>query len=832
VAESTPATLTIGVAPVFTSASSASFQALQAGSFTVAATSSPVSTFSLQNNPSWLSIDATTGVMSGTPPDTSGSPHTFTVLANNGVTATQSFTLTVTPAILPPTFTQQPANATVNQGQTASFSVVVSGTAPFTYQWRRDGGAISGATNSTLQLGNVQPSADGLYSVVVTNVLGSVISNAAALVVNGPPVIIAQPRTETVLVGGSVTFAVSAAGGNSFTFQWRKNGIPIAGATGPTLPLSGVAAGDAGNYDVLVGNASGTVGSSLAQLTVVTAATAPVITQQPGARTVVAGATFTLTVSATGAPSPGYQWRKNGAALGAATNTTLVFNNAQAGDAANYDVVVTNSVGSVTSLPAGVTVLSRSYAGTYFGSFGGGLGDFAIYVREDNTGIFLGYLPGSTAPVMSLSLRVNQAGQFVFAQSAVGGAGIEGEPARAAALQPVTVNGTVNADGTLSGLMTGGASASFTGTRAADAGGTEGVAGFYQAGMGANAGTAYSIVGPNSVAFVVIQSGINSDGGRGVVNAGGSVTLTTSRSAFSQTIDPSAGTISGTSTGAIDGTFNGGSETALGRQRLINISSRARVGTSESVAIAGFVISGELSKPVLIRAVGPTLGAAPFSIPGALTTPRLEVFRGSESIGSNAGIGANRANIDAAGVQAGAFALGAAGTDAAVLMTLAPGNYTVVVSSSTTATGVALVEVYDLSGANPGQKLLNISTRAAAGLDANTLIAGFVVPGGSSKRVLVRGVGPGLSVFGLTGVLAQPTLTLRGSSGVVATNTNWNTSTDSAAITSASLQVGAFGLTNNDSAMVVTLAPGNYTAQVTGAGTSTGLALIEVYELP
>jgi hypothetical protein len=236
---------------------------------------------------------------------------------------------------------------------------------------------------------------------------------------------------------------------------------------------------------------------------------------------------------------------------------------------------------------------------------------------------------------------------------------------------------------------------------------------------------------------------------------------------------------------------------------------------------------------VLIRAVGPTLGAPPFSVAGSLTTPRLELFRGSESIGSNAGIGTNRAAIDAAGAQVGAFTLGAAGTDAALVTTIAPGNYTVVVSSSTAATGVTLVEVYDLSGVSPGQKLLNISTRATAGLDANTLIAGFVVPGGASKRVLVRGVGPGLTVFGLTGVLAQPTLTLSRSGGApVATNTNWNTSLDSAAITAASAQVGAFGLANNDSAMVVTLGPGDYTAQVTGAGTSTGLALIEVYELP
>jgi hypothetical protein len=250
------------------------------------------------------------------------------------------------------------------------------------------------------------------------------------------------------------------------------------------------------------------------------------------------------------------------------------------------------------------------------------------------------------------------------------------------------------------------------------------------------------------------------------------------------------------------------------------------------VAIAGFVISGEEAKTVLIRAVGPTLGSAPFNVPGALASPRLELFRGSTSIATNSGIAGNRTAIDAAGQQAGAFPLGSAGADAAILTTLPPGNYTAVVNSTTNATGVALVEVYDLSGGSLGQKLLNISTRAAVGTDENVLIGGFVVPGGTTKRVLIRGVGPGLTGFGIPGALARPALTLFSGSTTVATNTNWVTSADAAAITAASAQVGAFGLSANDSAMIATLAPGNYTAQVVGVGGTVGIALLEVYELP
>jgi hypothetical protein len=342
----------------------------------------------------------------------------------------------------------------------------------------------------------------------------------------------------------------------------------------------------------------------------------------------------------------------------------------------------------------------------------------------------------------------------------------------------------------------------------------------------------YTIAGPNSQAFAIVMAGSASDGGSGTITSAGALSVVTNRSVISSTIAPAAGTVTGSASGAVTATFTGGSEEALNLQRLVNISTRARVASGDNVAIAGFVIAGEESKPVLIRAVGPTIGAAPFNVSGALATPRLELFRGQTSLAVNAGIAANRTAIDAAGQQAGAFALGASGADAAILTTLAPGAYTAIVSSTTGTAGVALVEVYDLSSASPGQKLLNIATRASAGTGDNVLIAGFVIPPGASKRVLVRGVGPGLTPFGVSGVLAQPVLQLLSGSNTVAQNTNWTTSTDRDAITTSSAAVGAFGLTNNDSALIATLAPGNYTVLVSGAGSASGVALVEVYELP
>ena len=835
-ATSNAVTLTVATPPVFTSAASASFQATNAGSFTFAASGTPAPAFTATGLPPWATLNATTGVLSGTPPDTTGSPFTITVTASNGIPTNQTFTLTVQPAVLPPTITNHPSSVTVDQGQPVTFSVAASGTAPFTYQWNRNTAPISGATGANLSFSSAQAANAGSYTATVTNAAGSTTSTAATLTVNTVPVIVAQPRTQTALAGTSVSLAVTASGGANLTYQWRKNGQAIAGATQATFVITSVNATDAGNYDVTVTNALGSATSSIVQLNVAAAPVAPIITVQPARRTLAAGASLTLAVSATGAPAPTYQWRRNGAPIGGATNATYTVAAVASGDAGSYDVVVSNSAGSVGSTAVNVVVLPRSYAGTYFGSFAGNLGNFALLVRDDNSGVFLGYLPGSNAPVMSLNLVVGESGNFTFTQPAVASAQPvspdNGEPARAPALAQSVVSAAITGDGNVTGSIVGGANAQLAATRAADSGPTQAVAGFYQAGATNSAAVTYAIAGSNGQAFVVAQQGAVTDGGSGSVAATGAMSVSTARSALTVAISPTQGTMTVTASGVVSGNFTGGSEAVLARQRLVNISSRTRVGSGDNVAIAGFVIAGEESKLLLIRAVGPTLGAAPFNMTGALASPRLELFRGSTPLGVNTGIAGNRAAIDAAAQQAGAFALGSSGADAAMLVTLAPGLYTAVVGSTTSTGGVALVEVYDLSPVVPGQKLLNIATRATAGTGENTLIAGFVVPPGSSKRVLVRGVGPGLVQFGLTGTVSAPTLQLLSGSTTVAQNTNWSTSADRDAITASSARVGAFALANNDSALIANLAPGNYTATVVGAGGTSGVALIEVYELP
>lgn len=823
----------------------------ETATFTVAASGSPTPGIqwqrrpvntgdfaNIQDNATYVGVNTATLTVLNTTLEMSGDE--FRAFANNlvePIATSSGAILTVSPAQVTPSITVQPVGVNVNVGDGPTFSVTAIGTAPLTYQWRKDGQPINGATSSSYFLPFALPASAGLYTVTVSNAFGSVTSNAAALSVNTAPIITTQPRSEVSLAGFPVTFSVAANGASPISYQWRKNGVPIPGAaSSPVFVLVGATASDAGNYDVIASNGLGSAQSSLAQLTITAGPLAPSFTSHPASRTVAVGAVVTLSASAAAAPAATYQWRKDGTPISGANNPTYTIASAQFGDAGGYDVVATNSAGTATSLPALLQIITRSYAGTYFGSFAGGLGNFAMYIRPDNTGVFLGYLPGSTAPVMSLNVVVNNSGQFTFTQAAVAAdsSAADGQPARAAALSSVSVSGSIASDGSISGSLGGGASASFSANRIADGGSTGNLAGFYQAGVGTSGAVAYTILSANGQAFSVAQVGAVSDGGLGSVNSGGQVSIPTGRSTINATVTSSSGAFVGSVSGALNSVLSGASETTLGTQRLANISSRARVGSGNSVAIAGFVISGSESKPVLIRAVGPSL--ATVGVTGTLANPKLDLNRGQTVIATATGIpAANVAAITAASTRAGAFPLTAGAADSAILTTLSPGAYTVVVSSATNLTGVALVEVYDLSAPAAGQKLLNISTRADAGTNENTLIAGVVVTGAVPKRVLIRGIGPGLTQLSLTGVLPRPTLTLVRNDQTpvtVASNTGWSTSLDAAAITAAGLSVGAFPMLADDAAMVVSLSPGNYTAQVNGAGGASGIALIEVYELP
>lgn len=269
--------------------------------------------------------------------------------------------------------------------------------------------------------------------------------------------------------------------------------------------------------------------------------------------------------------------------------------------------------------------------------------------------------------------------------------------------------------------------------------------------------------------------------------------------------------------------------------RLANISTRAQVGADSNVEIAGFIISGPIgtTKPVLIRGVGP--GLARLSVPGMLPQSSLTVFdsRGA-AVATNTGWNTNSNAVQIATVAAGvgAFELQLNSADSALLLNLAPGAYTAAVSGVNGSTGVALAEVYE--AASDSGQLVNISTRAVVGTGANIAISGIVVQGSQPGRFLIRGIGPALEAFGVTGVLADPLLTLTTVTGApVATNDNWSENTNASEIAIVGAAAGAFplGSGSRDAVLLVTLAPGSYTALVSGIGNSTGVALVEIYQV-
>ena len=280
--------------------------------------------------------------------------------------------------------------------------------------------------------------------------------------------------------------------------------------------------------------------------------------------------------------------------------------------------------------------------------------------------------------------------------------------------------------------------------------------------------------------------------------------------------------------------------------RLINLSARALVGTGNNILIGGFGVGGAGTKQLLVRGVGPALSTF---FTTELVTPELVML---DNVGAVVATNIGWGNAPVAGASTasespvdattnlmnslGAYTINPGSADTAMVLTMPAGNNTAQISGVGSTTGIALCEIYDADLTTPTARLINISARADVGTGNNILIGGFAIGGSTAETVLIRAVGPGLNdelpgLFPLSVVLNQPVLTILDHTGAVSySNTVWG---GDATIASVFPTTGAFPLNpaHADSVLLVTLPPGNYTAQVSGLNSGTGIALCEIYEV-
>ncbi|MBI5689538.1 MAG: immunoglobulin domain-containing protein [Verrucomicrobia bacterium] len=496
-------------------------------------------------------------------------------------------------------------------------------------------------------------------------------------------------------------------------------------------------------------------------------------------------------------------------------------------------LVVTNDRGFLAltllnaDLSSAAPLDARGLAGVYQATTGSGdtLTHTFLYVRPDGTGVLLVSTPASRLTLVADTVNLRAEGSFVTAARDLSGAASR------------TVHGAVNADGTFSVTIPS-LNLTAAGSRST---GSSFWSYFLLPATNGGTGVSHAIIAPDGRGLLLAQTGSTVDAALLTTSTDGRTAGTSSSGTrFTLTLIPSSTgmVLSADRAPFASVSFAGLFDGALRTDRLANISTRGRIGSGEDAMIAGFVVDGAAARTVLLRAIGPAL--AGFGVTGTAPDPKLTVFRGANRIGEsdNWSTEPGASGLVSATATVGGFPLPAGGRDAALLLTLDPGSYTAQVTPASGSGGIALVEVYDAGGLalSNAPRLINIATRGRVGADDDLLIAGIVVGGNGPKRVLVRGVGPTLGSFGVGGALVDPVLTILAGTQTIASNDNWGSPVGGGIASEVSLgaaAVGAFPLVpgSRDAALVLTLQPGAYTAQVSGKSGATGVALIEVYEL-
>lgn len=312
-----------------------------------------------------------------------------------------------------------------------------------------------------------------------------------------------------------------------------------------------------------------------------------------------------------------------------------------------------------------------------------------------------------------------------------------------------------------------------------------------------------------------------------VVNGDHISGATTPTLTLTQVTGADSGAYTAVAANAVDATESLPATLLVNTARIVNLSVRSTAGADAQTLIVGFNISGSGTKTILLRGIGPTL--AEFGVTNPAADPELALYRHPEIFLQSNLNWRGTAALASAFAQVGAFPLLPTSLDSALLAQLPSGAYTTHLLAST-GTGIALVEAYDNDVGHPTTRFSNVSVRSFVGTGDEVLIVGLVIAGSNPAQVVIRGIGPRLADFGVNDFLVDPELRVFNAAAIeIAVNNDWG---GSAATAAAFDSIGAFALPPNsrDAALTLSLPPGNYTAQVSGVGNTTGVALLEVYE--
>jgi large repetitive protein len=768
------------------------------GSYTYAITSGAL--------PTGLTI-STGGFISGIPTVEGSYSFTITVTDAAGATRSQGYTLDITPAVaitttaLPDWGVNLPGygfNVQATGGTGAKTFSITDGTLPFGLTLDS-----SGLITGTPTLGSTF-----VFTITASDAIGGSASRTYTVVIGAPVTISTAAVSDATLNQSNYRQPIASFGGTGFkTLSVSAGSLP----PGMGLDANGVLTGSpsaTGTYSFTI-TATDILGASVSRsysmvvnpaLSIATTSLTNIPVALATTQTITAtGGTGAKVFTVTSGTLPAGLTLSPGGVLGGTpttagtSNFTITVTDAAGATASQaYSIVAGGAVAiSPTTLTAPVINVS-GYSATISATGGTGAKSFAVTSGSLPTGLSL-----SSGGV--LSGTATAAGTYNFTVTATDAAGVTANQAYTLVVSP-----PVNVPQTI----TFGALPSRIGTDAPfvlSATATSGLP------------VSFNVTGPATLNGNTLT----------LTGVPGIVTITASQ--------PGNGSFAAATT--VSQSF-----AVTAADRLINLSSRVRIAPDASRSlIAGFVIGGQQPKRVLLRAIGP--GLVGFGVTGALVNPKLQVFDSSGRVVVENDDWSG-ADTSAAFLQVGAFTLAAGSKDAALLTTLAPGSYTMQITAGT-ETGIALAEVYDASP-NPGgevQRLVNISTRGTVESGDGVLIGGFSISGTRPKRVLIRGVGPSLGLFNVTGALADPRISIYSGTTVIAQNDDWSVPSSTAGqpvpataaeLAAAAQSVGAFALTagSRDAAVILTLAPGSYTAQVAGAGTTSGVALVEVYEMP